>query len=159
MNWVPVLLSSGKTWFWAYSGELCICNFEVLCLLQASQGTNDLTLHELLASSPTSSAACILVYCVITPLLEEIVYRGYLLTSLSNNMKWEQAVLLSSAVFSASHFSGENFLQLLIIGSVLGCSCCWTGNLGSSFLIHSLYNSFILFLTYMSWYLMLVTYY
>lgn len=117
-----------------------------------AQEVNNPTLQTLLSSDSISIIACILVYCVITPspLLEEIVYRGYLLTSLSCTMKWQQAVLLSSLFFSAFHFSSVNFLQLFIIGCVLVCSYCWTGNLSSSILIHSLYNAFILFITFIS---------
>ncbi|XAR55492.1 hypothetical protein NMG60_11035571 [Bertholletia excelsa] len=108
------------------------------------------TLKEILSSGSISVTACMLLYCVVTPLLEEIVYRRFLLTSLASEMKWHQAVILSSAIFSASHFSGENFLQLLLVGSVLGCSYCWTGNLGSSFVIHSMYNALILINTFLS---------
>ncbi|PRQ49820.1 putative CAAX amino terminal protease [Rosa chinensis] len=111
---------------------------------------NNPVLKEILLSSDISKAACFFVYCVITPLLEETVYRGFLLTSMSSTMKWQSAVLISSAIFSAAHFSGENFLQLFIIGSVLGCSYCWTGNLGSSILIHSLYNALTLMVTFLS---------
>ncbi|XP_027170136.1 uncharacterized protein LOC113769992 isoform X1 [Coffea eugenioides] len=111
---------------------------------------NNPILQALLSSGSISVTACILVYCIVTPFLEEIVYRGYLLTSLSCTMKWQQAVLLSSLLFSASHFSAENFLQLFVIGCVLGCSYCWSGNLSSSVLVHSLYNAFILYITYIS---------
>ncbi|XP_024023427.1 uncharacterized protein LOC21394830 [Morus notabilis] len=111
---------------------------------------NNPVLKEILVSSNISKAACVLVYCVVTPLLEENVYRGFLLRSLSSTMKWQQAVLVSSAIFSAAHLSGENFLQLFIIGCILGCSYCWTGNLCSSFLIHSLYNALTLAITLLS---------
>ncbi|KAL3632299.1 hypothetical protein CASFOL_025283 [Castilleja foliolosa] len=112
---------------------------------------NNPFLEENLSSGPTTSTiACILVYCVVTPFLEEVVYRGFLLTSIASEMKWLQAVTISSIVFSAAHFSGENFLQLFVVGFVLGCSYCWTGNLSTSIVIHSLYNALILFLTYVS---------
>ncbi|KAL5575942.1 hypothetical protein UlMin_017641 [Ulmus minor] len=57
---------------------------------------------------------------VNNPILKEILesktmYRGFLLGSLSITMKWQHAVLISSAIFSATHLSGENFLQLFII--------------------------------------------
>lgn len=120
------------------------------------KGVNNPIVQTLLSSSSISVTACILVCCIVTPFLEEIVYRGYLLTSLSCTMTWQQAILLSSLVFSASHFSVENFLQLFVIGCVLGCSYCWTGNLSSSILIHSLYNAFILYITYISWILILI---
>ncbi|KAL8510959.1 hypothetical protein ACS0TY_017683 [Phlomoides rotata] len=118
--------------------------------LMGPKDVNDPFLKQILSSSSSSVTACILVYCIITPLLEEVVYRGFLVTSLVSKMKWQQAVAISSVVFSAAHFSGENFLQLLIVGLVLGCSYCWTGNLSSSIVIHSLYNALILFSTFIS---------
>ncbi|KAL2466478.1 CAAX amino terminal protease family protein [Abeliophyllum distichum] len=111
---------------------------------------NNPFLKEILLTGSSSTMACILVYCIVTPLLEEVVYRGFLLTSLASTMKWHQSVAISSLVFSAAHFSCENFLQLFIIGFVLGCTYCWTGNLSSSILTHSLYNALTLFLTFIS---------
>ncbi|XP_052305603.1 uncharacterized protein LOC18108566 isoform X2 [Populus trichocarpa] len=114
------------------------------------KAVNNPIVKEILLSSSISKVACILVYCLVTPLLEEIVYRGFLLKSLASTMNWQQAVLLSSAVFSAAHFSGENFIQLFIIGCVLGCSYSWSGNLCSPILTHSLYNALTLIITYFS---------
>ncbi|KAK7404983.1 hypothetical protein VNO78_06088 [Psophocarpus tetragonolobus] len=105
-------------------------------------------LKEMLQNSDISRVSCVLAYCIVTPLLEEVVYRGFLLTSLSSTMEWQQAVAISSVIFSAIHFSGENFVQLFIIGCVLGSSYCWTGNLISSIVIHSLYNALTLVITY-----------
>lgn len=111
---------------------------------------NNPILKEMLLSSDISKAACVIVYCIITPLLEEMVYRGFMLTSLASTMNWKQAVALSAAIFSAAHFSGENFLQLFVIGCFLGCSYCGTGNLTSSIVIHSSYNALTLILTFLS---------
>ncbi|KAK3039587.1 hypothetical protein RJ639_027731 [Escallonia herrerae] len=121
-----------------------------LGILELLRDVNNPILKEILSRGSTSVAACIVVYSFVTPLLEEMVYRGFLLTSLASTMKWPQAVVVSSAVFSAAHFSGENSIQLFIIGSILGCSYCWTGNLGSSIVIHSLYNALTLLVTFMS---------
>ncbi|KAH6825187.1 hypothetical protein C2S53_008733 [Perilla frutescens var. hirtella] len=118
--------------------------------LMGPKEVNNPFVKEILSSGPSSVTACILVYCIVTPLLEEVVYRGFLVTSLASRMNWLLAVTISSIVFSAAHFSGENFLQLFIVGFVLGCSYCWTGNLSSSISIHSLYNALILYLTYIS---------
>ncbi|KAL3821491.1 hypothetical protein ACJIZ3_007396 [Penstemon smallii] len=107
-------------------------------------------LASIISCGSISATACILVYCIVTPLLEEIVYRGFLITSLVSEMKWPQTVVISSIIFSAVHFSGENFLQYLIIGIVLGCSYCWTGNLSSCIAMHSLYNALIFYLTFIS---------
>ncbi|GKU96479.1 hypothetical protein SLEP1_g9709 [Rubroshorea leprosula] len=104
----------------------------------------------MLLSSDVAKVACVLVYCIIAPLLEETVYRGFLLRSLASRMNWQQAVAISAIIFSAAHFSGENFLQLFIIGCVLGCSYCWTGDLSSSIVIHSLYNALTLMMSLLS---------
>lgn len=111
---------------------------------------NNPVVKEILLSGPISLTACALVYCIITPFLEETVYRGFLLKYLASTMEWPQALLISSAIFSASHLSGENFLQLFIIGIVLGCSYCWTGKLSSSIAIHSMYNALTLLITFTS---------
>ncbi|XP_073157035.1 uncharacterized protein [Henckelia pumila] len=118
--------------------------------LMVPKDVNNPFLKQILSSGSSSVILCTLIYCVVTPFLEEVVYRGFLLTSLSSKMKWQQAVIISSIIFSAAHFSIENFLQLFIVGLVLGSSYCWTGNLSSSLAIHSLYNALTLSATFMS---------
>ncbi|KAL7102247.1 hypothetical protein ACP275_08G107600 [Erythranthe tilingii] len=118
--------------------------------LMGPKDVNNPFLKEIISSGSSSTAACVLVYCFVTPFLEEVVYRGFLLTSLCSKMKWQKAVIISSIAFSAAHFSADNFIQLFIVGFVLGCSYCWTGNLTTSFAIHSLYNALVLFSTFVS---------
>ncbi|KAI8005584.1 hypothetical protein LOK49_LG07G02235 [Camellia lanceoleosa] len=110
-------------WHQSWDLDLLSCWFSFVLVADQLVGPKDVNnpiLKEILSSGSFSKTACILVYCIVTPLLEEIVYRGFLLTSLASEMKWYQAVAISSAVFSASHFSGENFLQLFIVGCVCG---------------------------------------
>ncbi|MFS8024291.1 putative CPBP intramembrane metalloprotease [Helianthus anomalus] len=115
--------------------------------LVGPKDVNSPILKEILSGGSLSVTGSTLVYCLVTPFLEETVYRGFLLTSLGSTMKWEQAVVVSSIVFSASHLSVDSFLQLFVIGVVLGCSYCWSGTLVSPFVIHSLYNALILVIT------------
>ncbi|KAI3780692.1 hypothetical protein L2E82_10679 [Cichorium intybus] len=111
---------------------------------------NNPILKEVLSGGSHSVIWSTLVYCIVTPVLEETVYRGFLLRSLASKMEWQKAVVISSIVFSATHLSVDNFLQLCVIGTVLGCSYCWSGTLISPFVIHSLYNAFILVITFTS---------
>ncbi|GJY65275.1 CAAX amino terminal protease family protein [Tanacetum coccineum] len=111
---------------------------------------NNPVLKEILLGGPLSVTGSIFVYCLVTPFLEETVYRGFLLTSLASRMEWQKAVVVSSVVFSATHLSVDNFLQLCVIGVVLGCAYCWSGSLISPFVIHSLYNALILVITFTS---------
>ncbi|KAH7576918.1 hypothetical protein JRO89_XS01G0175700 [Xanthoceras sorbifolium] len=57
---------------------------------------------EILLSNNISKAAFVLVDCIITPVLEEAICRGFLLTSLVSTMKWQHAVVISSAIFNAA---------------------------------------------------------
>ncbi|KAK1680667.1 hypothetical protein QYE76_041515 [Lolium multiflorum] len=110
----------------------------------------DPILKEILSDSPTSRLVCFFLYCVIAPLSEETIYRGFLLTSLSSSMKWKNALIVSSLMFSVAHLSGQSFFQLFIIGCITGLAYCRTGTLAASFTIHCLYNAVILFTTIMS---------
>ncbi|KAH9744162.1 CAAX amino terminal protease family protein [Citrus sinensis] len=87
--------------------------------LFGAKAANNPLVREILLSSDISATAIVLVNCIIAPLLEEAVYRGFLLTSLASTMSWRNAVVISSAIFSVAHFSIDNFLQLFIIGCVI----------------------------------------
>ncbi|CAH8343079.1 unnamed protein product [Eruca vesicaria subsp. sativa] len=115
-------------------------------LLFASQDVHNSELEKIIESGDVSKIGCFVLYCVVAPILEEIVYRRFLLSSLASRMEWRKALVISSGVFAASHFSGEDFLQLFGIGCVLGGCYSWSGNLASSVVVHSLYNAFTLLL-------------
>ncbi|XP_022748896.1 uncharacterized protein LOC111298453 [Durio zibethinus] len=149
-------LSTDRNWLLASAlgfGILILLVFLTSIIADRFYGVKDANnpiLKKMLQSSDISKVACFIVYCIVTPLLEEMVYRGFMLASLASTMNWKQAVVLSAAIFGAAHFSGENFLQLFVIGCMLGCSYCGTGNLNSSILIHSLYNALTLIITFIS---------
>jgi len=129
------------------SYEMMVFSFNLTFTICLQPVSNPIQ-KEMLINGGISRVSCVLAYCIVIPLLEEVVYRGFLLTSLSSTMEWQQAVAISSAIFSAIHLSGDNFLQLFIIGCILGCSYSWTGNLSSSIVIHSLYNALTLVISY-----------
>ncbi|WVZ63024.1 hypothetical protein U9M48_012702 [Paspalum notatum var. saurae] len=104
----------------------------------------DPILKEILSESPASVFLCFFLYCVIAPLSEETIYRGFLLTALSSSMKWRDAVLISSLAFTAAHLSCKSSIQLFVVGCITGLAYCRTGTLAASFTIHSLYNAVVL---------------
>ncbi|XP_039806732.1 uncharacterized protein LOC120670645 isoform X1 [Panicum virgatum] len=114
--------------------------------LVGSEDAYDPILKGILSDSPTSKLLCFFLYCVIAPLSEETIYRGFLLTALSSSMKWRDAVVMSSLAFSVAHLSGESFVQLFVIGCITGLTYCRTGTLVASFTIHSLYNAVTLYM-------------
>ena len=84
------------------------------------------------------------VTSVLAPLLEEVVFRGFLLASLTKWLPTPGAVVFSSVVFGAAHLAPRDFPQLVTLGIVLGFSYARTRNLLTPMFIHSLWNSGVL---------------
>ena len=103
---------------------------------------------------------------ILAPLLEEVVFRGFLLTTLTKwyasaglaaicirladcpsaarRMPTPAAVALSSVAFGAAHLSARDFPQLVALGSVLGFSYVRSRNLLTPMLVHGLWNGGVL---------------
>jgi membrane protease YdiL (CAAX protease family) len=77
---------------------------------------------------------------VVTPIFEEIVYRGMLLGRLVKSMSRRNAVLISSAVFSLTHLLDPNAVLvvpgLFLVGLVLGYLALRAGNIGLPIFAH-----------------------
>ena len=84
------------------------------------------------------------VTSVFAPALEEVVFRGFLMTSLTKWLPTPGAVLFSSVIFAGAHFSARDFPQLVCLGMVLGFSYARTRNLLTPMTIHAMWNSGVL---------------
>ena len=84
------------------------------------------------------------VTSVFAPALEEVVFRGFLMTSLTRWLPTPGAVLFSSVVFAGAHLSARDFPQLVCLGMVLGFSYARTRNLLTPMTIHAMWNSGVL---------------
>ena len=78
---------------------------------------------------------------ILTPVVEEILFRGLLQSLLRNYFRgaWP-AVLLASVFFAAMHGSTHWFPALFVLGVVLGYNYERTGRLLAPILIHALFN-------------------
>lgn len=104
----------------------------------------------LIGSSSVSTTCLLGVTGVLAPLLEETVFRGFFMTSLTKWVPTPVAVVISAAVFAAAHFTPGAFPQLFVLGIMLGLSYAQTRNLLTPIIIHSLWNSgVILLLTFL----------
>lgn len=79
--------------------------------------------------------------CVAAPVFEEIIFRGFLLPSLTRYVPVWGAILASSLLFAIAHLSLSEVLPLLALGMVLGIVYTRSRNLLSSILLHSLWNA------------------
>lgn len=93
--------------------------------------------------SPELVGLSLLVMSVLTPLVEEITYRGYLLTALRNR-GMPQAVLISALMFAVIHNLTATPFAFLA-GVVFGVQYWYSRLLWPSFISHCTVNTLILF--------------
>ncbi|OIW10293.1 hypothetical protein TanjilG_28044 [Lupinus angustifolius] len=104
----------------------------------------------LIGSSSVSTACLVGITGVLAPLLEETVFRGFFMTSLTKWVPTPVAVIISAAVFALAHLTPGEFPQLFVLGAALGISYAQTHNLLTPITIHAFWNSgIILFLTFL----------
>ncbi|GAX76887.1 hypothetical protein CEUSTIGMA_g4333.t1 [Chlamydomonas eustigma] len=92
----------------------------------------------------TSYLSLLSVTGVLAPILEETVFRGFLLTSLTKYIPVWAAIPASSFLFSLAHLSPKDFPVLFSLGCVLGILYVRSRNLLTPILVHGAWNSLVL---------------
>jgi len=95
------------------------------------------------AGDKETCALYLAVVAVAAPLWEEVIFRGFLLTSLARHVPRRWAIVASSLVFAAAHFTPHRAAALLLLGLLFGWLYSRTGSLGAAVLAHSLWNLYI----------------
>lgn len=91
---------------------------------------------------------------VVAPIIEEIVFRGFLQPPLKNLLGGRYAILVSASLFAAVHMDIFAFFQIFILGMLLGYLFEKTQTLAASVFVHILHNSLTLvFLLYFKFFL------
>ncbi|WVZ25929.1 hypothetical protein V8G54_004473 [Vigna mungo] len=104
----------------------------------------------LIGSSNLNTVCLLGITGVLAPLLEETVFRGFFMTSLTKWVPTPVAVIISATVFALAHLTPGEFPQLFVLGTALGFSYAQTHNLLNPITIHAFWNSgVILFLTFL----------
>lgn len=85
--------------------------------------------------------------CILAPVMEEILMRGFLLGGLSVNYGKVAALFISSAFFALLHFNMVQTLSALICGIVLGLLYIQTDSLVCCIAAHAGYNMISYFTT------------
>ncbi|CAK9879266.1 unnamed protein product [Sphagnum jensenii] len=105
-----------------------------------------LQLLPIIGASPASTAALIAVTGILAPILEESVFRGFLMTSLTKWVPTPVAVVISACAFAGAHLTPGEFPQLLALGVILGLAYAQTRTLITPILIHATWNSGVIVL-------------
>ncbi|XP_021299713.1 uncharacterized protein LOC110428257 isoform X2 [Herrania umbratica] len=100
----------------------------------------------LIGSSSISTACLVGITGVLAPILEETVFRGFFMTSLTKWVPTPVSVIISAAVFALAHLTPGEFPQLFVLGTALGFSYAQTRNLVTPITIHALWNSGVILL-------------
>jgi len=96
--------------------------------------------------NPLQLQALLFVVAGVTPLTEELWYRGAILESLRSRCGNRLAWLLSALFFAFIHADPGAFLPLLALGGVFGYLYLRTGSLVPGVIAHGLWNATSFFL-------------
>jgi len=118
-------------------------NLNLWPVLQYAPVTVSSVEQSIVARDPVAMALYAVVVSVCAPIWEEIVFRGFLLPSLTRYMPVWSAVLVSSVAFAFAHFNIQRMLPLVFLGMVMGAVFVRSRNLLPSMLLHSLWNAFV----------------
>ncbi|MBD3881646.1 CPBP family intramembrane metalloprotease [Phormidium tenue FACHB-886] len=108
---------------------------------QGQGGSNPLLQIVLEEGDPVALLLFFLTAAIAAPVFEELLFRGFLLTSLTRYMPVWGAIALSSLIFATAHLSFSEILPLSVLGSVLGFVYTRSRGLLAPMLLHSLWNS------------------
>ncbi|RMZ57713.1 hypothetical protein APUTEX25_001913 [Auxenochlorella protothecoides] len=112
-----------------------------------ARGTVD-SISQLINVDGSTRAALLTTTAILAPVLEESVFRGFLLPSLTRVLPVPLAVLASSAAFGLIHLTPRDFPQLTALGILMGFTYVRTRNLLTPILIHGAWNGGVLSILY-----------
>ncbi len=83
--------------------------------------------------------------CIIAPVIEELICRGFVLGSLKKYSN-EAAIVISAVMFAVMHGVYAQFPVAFLAGLVLGCAAVYSGSVTVTVLMHIIYNSAVMFI-------------
>lgn len=110
-------------------------------LWQGQGGSNPLLQLALESQDGVALGIFFSTAAIAAPFFEEILFRGFLLPSLTRYLPVWGAIFVSSLLFAIAHLSLSEILPLTALGIVLGVVYTRSRNLLAPMLLHSLWNS------------------
>lgn len=133
--------------FWSIGGYLVAIPLVVLVSLinqqlwQGQGGSNPILYLALQANDRVVLAIFFFTASIAAPIFEELIFRGFLLPSLTRYFPVWGSIVLSSLIFAIAHLSLSEVLPLTTLGMILGFIYTRSRNLLAPMLLHSLWNS------------------
>jgi uncharacterized protein len=132
---------------WGLGGYLVVLPLMILVSLvnqriwQGQGGSNPLLQIVLEEGDPVSLGIFFFTAAIAAPFFEELMFRGFLLSSLTRYFPVWGAILGSALLFAIAHLSLSEVLPLTVLGTALGVVYTRSRNLLAPMLLHSLWNS------------------
>jgi uncharacterized protein len=137
-----------RNWFlWGLGGYFVALPLMLLVsvinqqIWQGQGGSNPLLQIVLEEGDPVALGMFFFTAAIAAPVFEEILFRGFLLPSLTRYFPVSGAIALSSLIFATAHLSLSEILPLTVLGAILGFVYTRSRGLLSSIMLHSLWNS------------------
>lgn len=146
-SWPAAVVLQGGAGGAAAAAAVAVCSMALFGADGASGSGHDaMQLGEALgpaALTPAQVGALVVSDVLLTPLVEEGIFRGALLrTLLACGTSVPTAVALQACAFAAYHLDGPHAVPLFALGCVLGATFTLSGQrLAASVVAHALYNS------------------
>ena len=133
--------------FWGFGGYLLAIPAVLLVSLINQQiwngqgGSNPLLYLALQAQDKVALLIFFVTASIAAPVFEEIMFRGFLLPSLTRYLSVSTSIILSGFIFAIAHLSLSEVLPLTTLGIILGTVYTRSRNILAPMLLHSLWNS------------------
>ena len=108
---------------------------------QGQGGSNPLLFLALQAQDKVALLIFFTTASIAAPIFEEIMFRGFLLPSLTRYVSVTGAIVISGLIFAIAHLSLSEVLPLTTLGIILGFVYTRSRNLLAPMLLHCLWNS------------------
>ena len=145
-DWFKFKLNSN--WFlWGIGGYLVAVPSVLLVsalnqqIWQGQGGSNPLLFLALQAQDKVALFIFFSTASIAAPIFEEIMFRGFLLPSLTRYTSISGAIIISGFIFAIAHLSLSEVLPLATLGIILGFVYTRSRNLLAPMLLHCLWNS------------------
>jgi hypothetical protein len=144
-------LTNKKWYLWGIGGYLVAIPSVFLVsilnqqLWQGRGGSNPLLLLALESQDKFALAIFFITASIAAPIFEEIMFRGFLLPSLTRYLPVWGAIVVSGVIFAVAHLSLAEIIPLATLGIILGIVYTRSHSLLASITVHSLWNSGTLF--------------
>lgn len=145
-DWFRIDLK-GKWFLWGLGGYLVALPLVVLVSLinqkiwQGQGGSNPILPIALEGKDAVALTIFFITASIGAPIFEEIMFRGFLLPSLTRYMPVSGAIVVSGLIFALAHLNVSEVLPLATLGIILGVVYSRSRNLLASMFLHSLWNS------------------